>query len=74
MTGDIARQHLRHLLTRHVKGGEEVDRDVIDGGLVVEQYSGRVHVVALGRHVQGRQAVLREGTFKIIIYYIRGVK
>ena len=44
--------------TSNVQRRQEVDGDVIDWSLVVEEYPGCVHVVTLGCHVQGGQAVL----------------
>lgn len=35
--------------------------DIINGSLVVEQQPGAVHVVSLGGHMQGAQAVLGLG-------------
>jgi len=42
----------------HVQGGQVVQRDVVDGRLVLQQVLHTLHVVALGRHVEWRQAVL----------------
>ena len=44
----------------HVEWGQVVQGDVVDLRVVLEQLPDAVHVVALGSHVDGGQAVLSE--------------
>lgn len=43
----------------YMKGGQVVQRDVVDLSVVLQQLPHTVHVVPLSCHVDGRQTVLR---------------
>lgn len=44
----------------HVQGSQIIDSHLVDGGAMREQLAGGLHMVPLGRHVKGGQAVLTE--------------
>ena len=60
--GPLVQQHFAHAVVTavggHMQWRQVVQGDVIDLSVVLQQLPHAVHVIALGRHVDGGQAVL----------------